>query len=218
MPIRTIDNKRYSARFVIIGAIFCGISLWALYDGFIGYPQAQARAVAYRELLEKNRERDWDALAAENGWSLKIPPDPKESEEYETSIKMQFAMAGLFALIGLPVLFNALSSYGKWIEATDAGITSSWGEGFNYDQILQVDKKKWDKKGIAKVSYQDGDSVRKFVIDDFKFQRPTMDRILYELEQRIDPDKIINGQPEPMPQDPQEEALYAEEQPSNQPA
>ena len=34
-----------------------------------------------------------------------------------------------------------------------------------------------------------------------------MDQILYELEQRIDPEKIVNGPPEPPPEQPGDEVL-----------
>jgi hypothetical protein len=37
------------------------------------------------------------------------------------------------------------------------------------------------------------------VIDDFKFKRDPTDTILFELEQRIGLEKIVNGPPEPPP-------------------
>jgi hypothetical protein len=218
MATRSIDDKRYSRRFILMGAAICGFSLWSLYDGFIKYPREQSRALAYEELEREHRENEWDQLAAEKGWSVQIPQKSKDPTAYDTSIKLQYAMAGLTALIGLPMLLMALASRGKWIESSDAGITTSWGESFNFDQILKVDKRKWAKKGIAKVYYQDGDQQRRFVIDDFKFERPTMDRLLYELEQHIDADKIVNGPPEPPPPDPSAEPAGEYEQPSDQPA
>ena len=36
-------------------------------------------------------------------------------------------------------------------------------------------------------------------IDDFKFKREPTDRILFELEQRIDVERITGGPPEPIP-------------------
>ena len=45
-----------------------------------------------------------------------------------------------------------------------------------------------------------------------------MDQILYELEQRIDPEKIVNGPPEPPPGEPGEETVDAYENASDQPA
>lgn len=199
MAIRSNDDKRYSRRFIIMGAVICGFSLWCLYDGLVKYPREQARGLAFDKLSSEGREKEWDEYAIERGWSNSIPEQPKPEEEYHSSLYMQYSMAVITALIGVPMLVMALRSRGTWVESTDDGITSSWGQGFDFDQVLLVDKKRWQKKGIAKVYYQDADQKRRFVLDDFKFERPTMDQILYELEQRIDPDKIINGPPEPPP-------------------
>lgn len=215
MAIRSVSDRRYSRRFLIMGLAICGFGLWSLYDGMVKYPHQRQRALLYEKLEAENRANDWDQEAASRGWSNEYPGEPKT----EVDIKMQYAMALLCAAVGLPMLFVVFRSRGNWIESTDTGISASWGESFRFDQVLAVDKKKWAKKGIAKVTYQDGNRRRRFVIDDFKFERPTMDQILYELEQRIDPDKIVNGPPEPAPQvappDVAVEAIPAE---SDQPA
>jgi len=199
MVIRSISDKRYSRRFLIMGAAICGFSLWCLYDGFINWPHEQERGLAFDKLSVDGRQNEWDEFAKAKGWSTSPPTAPLPEEEFDTKIKLQYAMAALTATIGLPMLLLALKSRGNWIEWNGSAITTSWGESFNADQILLIDKKRWQKKGIAKVTYQDGESKRRFVVDDFKYERPTMDQILYELEQRIDPEKIVNGPPEPPP-------------------
>ena len=89
-----------------------------------------------------------------------------------------------------------LRNRNRWIEASPSGITSSWGQRFDWADVLEVDKRLWKKKGIAKVYYQDGDRRRRFVIDDFKFHREPTGKILSALEARIDPAKITGGLPE----------------------
>ena len=160
---------------------------------------SRSAGLAFDKLSADGRQDEWDEFATAQGWSTEPPQESLEEEAFRNKVGMQYAMAILTAVIGLPMLISALRSYGRWVESTDKGITSSWGESFDFDQILQLDKKKWAKKGIAKVTYQDGDRRRRFVLDDFKFERPTMDQILYDLEQRIDPERIVNGQPEPPP-------------------
>jgi hypothetical protein len=89
-------------------------------------------------------------------------------------------------------------SRGRWIEADETGLTSSWGQRFDYDQVLAVEKRIWRSKGIAKIKYEDGKRKRRFVLDNYKFKRRETDAILYELEGRIGPDKIVGGPPEPL--------------------
>lgn len=201
-----------------MGAVICGFSLYCLYDGFIAYPLEQERGLAFDKLSAEGRQNDWDEFATAKGWSTSPPTEPKSEEDFRTKVYMQYAMAVLTAAIGLPMLLLALKSRGNWIESSDTGITTSWGESFNFDQILQVDKRRWRNKGIAKLTYLAGDRNRRFVIDDFKYERPTMDQILYDLEQRIDPERIVNGPPEPPPGESGDEAVDAYENESAQPA
>jgi hypothetical protein len=106
-------------------------------------------------------------------------------------------MAAMAGSIGLLLISIPLRMRGRWIEANDTGIISSWGQSLRFDQITAVNKRKWRDKGIAKVAYVDEKGrKRRFVIDDFKFHRYPTDDILYELEQRIDPALISGGPPE----------------------
>jgi hypothetical protein len=194
MHIRAERDPRFYLRFNIIGWVAMFFALYCLYDGFVAYPRQRERGLAFQKLMEEKRDSEWDKYATERGWPTEYPGEPKS----ETDIKMQFAMAALSGTIGALVLLNVLMSRGRWIEADDTGLNSSWGERVPYDRIVSLDKKIWKNKGIARVKYDDNGKIRKFVIDDFKFKRQQTDDILYELEERIDPDKIIGGPPEPL--------------------
>jgi hypothetical protein len=218
MAIRTDSDARYYRRFLIIGIVALGWALYCLYDGFIGYPNQRDRGLAYQQ-LEKELEggdpivfRDrWEELARLNNWPTTFPGEPKS----EADIMLQFVMAAGSGAIGLWLLWGVWRARGQWIEQTDSGLTSSWGQKLDYDQILAVDKRKWRNKGIAKIRYQDGTRKRRFVLDNFKFDRDTTDRILYDLESRIGHDKITGGPPETLPDDP-EPAFNAEHRAAEQ--
>ncbi len=191
-----------------MGIAAIAFALWFLYDGAVTYPNERQRGLAYNELMEENKGdpqafRDrWHELAKKNNWSTNAEGllDPHTGEpKTEGEIKMQFIMAGIVTAIALWLLSIPLRARGRWIEASENGITSSWGQSFNYDQVLELNKRQWRGKGIAKVTYHDGSRKRRFVIDDYKFDRYPTDAILYELEQRIDPEKITGGPPEPPP-------------------
>jgi hypothetical protein len=111
----------------------------------------------------------------------------------------QYVQAAVATLIGLFLLSIPLRSRGRWIEADETGITSSWGQSFRYDEVEEVNKRRWRDKGIAKVTYVAGGRRQLFVIDDFKFVRESTDQILFELEQRIELERITGGPPEPLP-------------------
>jgi len=215
MRIRAENDPRYSRKFLIMGVCAIGFALYCLYDGLVGYPGKRERGFATFKMERAKSQHEtmfsrgenqamsfeeFDAIADEHHrkiWDqfvheVDIPTGPK--------IVMQFIMAAGSALIGAAFLLGPLRSRGRWIEASDDGIISSWGESFRFDEVEAVNKRQWPKKGIAKVTHVSGGRRRTFVIDDFKFQRYPTDAILYELEQRIDQDRITNGPPEPEPE------------------
>lgn len=206
MVIRAENDPRYSRRFLIMGICAVGFALWSLYDGAIRYPaeraqgfeefRAESKTLAkdpsskswsvtdFERLADEDRRLEWNTYAHERG------------VHSSADVVVQFIMATLAGLVGLLLVSIPLRSRGRWIEASDMGITSSWGESFRFDQVELLNKRKWRDKGIAKVTYRDGNRKRRFVIDDYKFDRHQTDAILYELEQKIGVDKITGGPPE----------------------
>lgn len=192
MNVRADANQRFLLRFLIIGLFCFAGMLWFLYDGFIGYPKELVRAKAYKELEVETPEiqsEKWYAMAAAKGWNNEIPESPSHVEQ---DIVVQFVMAGLFGLAGAGFLFWYLRSKSTWIEMDEKGIHSSWGARIEFDEIQSMNKRRWDKKGIAKLIGNEN----VFVLDDFKYDRPSVDTIIREVESRLNRDQIQHGQTE----------------------
>jgi len=196
MTIRAERDGRFYLRFLLIGLGAMGFALWALYDGYIGYPLAQERAILFEKLIEEGRGDEWDAEATKRGWSTTPPAASKPEEEYEVDVKMQFWMAGLAAVVGFFPLLSVFLSRGRWIELSGDTLTSSWGETVKMRQVTGLEKRQWRNKGIAKLRYDAGGKRRTFVIDDFKFKREPTDQILVEIEKQISHELITGGTPE----------------------
>jgi len=192
MTIRAESDPRFFMRFLIIGLVVTGFSAYCVYDGAIGYPQQRVRALKYLEMEEAKELKEWPAYAKSQGWSTDPPGEPKT----EVDFQLQFILAGVTAALAIWFFTIVFRNRGRWIEGSKSGISSSWGQKLNYDDVLELDKKLWKKKGIAKVYYQEGDRRRRFVIDDFKFKREPTGEILRALESRISHDKITGGYPE----------------------
>jgi hypothetical protein len=193
-----------------MGLVAIGFSLWSLYDGAIGYPHAQDRALVFEKDFHDRPTEEWVAFAEEQGWSTELPEESKSAEEYKFSIVSQYVMFVVAGLIGLYLISIPLRARGRWIESTEDGITSSWGQSFKFDDVVNLEKRQWKRKGIAKVTYLDAGRKRRFVLDDYKFDRYKTDEILYELEQRIDPEKITGGPPDPPPGSHEQETAVEE--------
>jgi hypothetical protein len=210
MQIRAEIDPRYSRKFLIMGICAIGFALWCLKDGIFSYPARRVQGfsefkIDYKKLFPDDQRK---ALSVDQFDVVATHEEKKQWDEYAhdrgipsgPDIVMQFIMASLMSVAGLFLISLPLRARGRWIEGTDTGIGSSWGENVRYDEIEEVNKRKWRSKGIAKVTYVSNGKRRSFSIDDYKFERYQTDAILYELEQRIDVGRITNGPPEPAPE------------------
>lgn len=187
-----VDPKFYS-RFKLIAVAALGFALWSLYDGFVTYPNQRERALKYYEFEKEGRISEWREYALERGWPTVTPGEPKT----DGNIIMQYFMATVAGTVSLVLLVVVLRSRGRWIEASETGLTSSWGQSFEFDQVLSLNKKQWPDKGIARIKYEQGKRRKQFVLDNYKFLRQATGDILRQLESKIETDKIVGGQPEP---------------------
>lgn len=193
--IRAERDSSYYTRFLLMGLGALAFFGWCMYDGIYKWPLEKEQYELYESLVEQGRGGEWEQVATERGWSTEAP----EHERTDAGIMGQFVMGAGVLAIALATLTMVVRSRGRWMEADGSRITTSWGETVPYAAVNEIDKKKWAKKGIAYVSYNSGGGAKKFVIDDFKFLRKPTDEILYQLEQAVGVDKIVDGDPEPDP-------------------
>ncbi|HEX5472751.1 MAG TPA: hypothetical protein VFW73_12745 [Lacipirellulaceae bacterium] len=213
MTIRAENDPRFSRRFLYMGILAIAFSLWCLYDGLIGYPRKRLKgfdefksdyqslfadskipktlpeftAKAHRENADhsiKDAVLTWDKYAHDRS----IP--------VEANIVFQFIMTGIAAFVGVLLIAIPLRRRNQWIELDDTSLRTSWGKSFNIDQIESMNKRKWRNKGLATITYRQGNRKRVFTIDDMKFMRGPTDAILFEIEQRVGVERITGGPPE----------------------
>jgi hypothetical protein len=192
MTIRAESDPKFYWRFIIIGVVVTGFSLYCVYDGRYGYPQQRIRALKFEEFEKEKKLGEWPEYAESQGWSTDPPGKPKT----EAEIASQYVFAAVTAVLALWFFTIVLINRGHWIESNETGVTSSWGKGFNYSDVVELNKKQWKKKGIAKVYFEENGRRGRFVIDDYKFKREPTDEILQALENHIDHAKITGGPPE----------------------
>ena len=176
---------------------FLGLALWFLYDGVITYPRQRERALTYQELKEEDRIGEWQEIAKQHGWPFEDPGKPKK----EFEIYSQLVLAALLGLPGLLCSFSFIRTRGRWIEANETGLRTSWGRELEFGQIVWLSKKKWKSKGIAKITYRQNGRRRRLVLDDWKYDAESTRAILRKIESHLDVSQIVGGAPEPLPQD-----------------
>lgn len=154
-PGRYYRNARY-----IMVALVIGFGIYFLYDGFVGYP---AKNDAERAKPENINER--------GEFIGKLPYS-------EWDILLQKVLG--FALPPVGVAYLAFILYRSRGEYRMDGttITIPGHPPFDLDDVTSLDRKLWDRKGIAKVTYQTPDGkTGTATLDDFIYDRKPTDQI-----------------------------------------
>ena len=103
----------------------------------------------------------WEDYTSAKGWDAEPADHPMEANK----IREQFIAAAVaFALI-LGSLFILIRTMRRTIEADHEALYTQDGCRILYSDMIRVDKRKWDTKGIALVYYRGGNEEKKAKID-----------------------------------------------------
>jgi len=206
MDIKSNARKSYIIKFLLIGLLGLAIGGWHLFDAISKAPKLRKHADAYLELqgpLNENGhamisdgdlQEAWTAYAESHDLPI---TKPKLHDDIKFFVTYNYFIGTIFTLLGLWCLGVALPVIGKWIELRDGKLSTKGGSEIALKDITAIDKTRWEKKGIAKVSATDADGkVRTMTIDDLKFEREPTDKIMAEIERVAGEDKITAGKPE----------------------
>ncbi len=165
-------------------AMLLGFSLYFCYDWKIGYPEKRLKYDAYwpeyqRLVVGEKDDKTWLTKAKDNGW----PASPKE-EDWDYKIREQLIWAIGTGAVGIGLLVAYLRNKDRFMKADGSSLTTPVGARVPFVSVRRIDKRKWDNKGLAYLTYQDGDAMKKAVIDDFIYEGAgkVLDRLLEQFQ------------------------------------
>lgn len=205
MTIRADISRNYLMRLGLVGLFCVAGGAYFFYDGLVGYPAWQERGKDYQKYIEEHPEMDeldrlnaWKEEAAEKGWPAENPFDPDTNKPIsDQKITDQFVWGTAASLVGLGFLLRLAMMFTRWVECDDSTLRDKAGRETVYSNITELNKKKWQSKGIAFVHFKSNGGSQKIRLDDFYFDRDATRQILRKVEANIDPALITNGKPEP---------------------
>jgi len=123
----------------------------------------------YNAFAAATAKRDWAVYgvvsSGQQGWEVKNPKFHSASE-----IKGQIIIAFCLWVCAVCVFVNALINSRRVLIVDGDNLVSEKGETISFQSIYRIDTRKWAKKGLAYVFYDEGDGAkRRAVIDDLKF-------------------------------------------------
>jgi hypothetical protein len=156
-PIVAKAGRYYRNARYIMSALFIGFGVMCIYDGFIKWP----------------RENEIARLAP----AKQAPPHG----DYDILINQ--VLGGALPPLGLFVVIRALyNSRGRY--RLEGGVLSAPGHPpIPLDSLRKIDKRQWEKKGIAYIEYElASGKTGRVKLDDFVYQRDPTDKIFERIE------------------------------------
>ena len=196
MTVRANADLKFLRKYFFIAIACILFALYCLLDGIVLAPKKMPKSEAYAKLVAEVEDsteqvKRWQQIVKENKWEHAIPE--KTPEKLRSYIFAQYVMAAICFAVAIPMLLWYFKNKTSWVEGNERSLTDSFGRGFDFSNIEKVDKKKWETKGIAKVYLNEDGSERKYVLDDFKYERAPMGEIMEMLEKTLKPEQIIDG-------------------------
>jgi hypothetical protein len=165
-PIVACAGTYYRVTRYIFSAVMLAMGAWFAYDGYVTYPR-------------HNEQHRLHVLDPQQ--------NPKDAPTHsEADIRLQKILGVALPAVGVGLLaWTLYNSRGEYRLAGDVLGVPGHPE-VPLDYVTQIDKSKWDRKGIAYLDYALPTGRKgRLKLDDFVYDRPPTDRILETIEARL---------------------------------
>jgi hypothetical protein len=145
-----------NARYLMVLVCLC-LAAWFAYDGWVAWPRENAQA------LQRGEE--------------KLPRS-------EFDILLQRVLAGALPFAGLGILIRALHHSRGEYRLDGHTLHVPGHPPVPLDGIRQIDKSKWERKGVARLDYElpGTTETRRLTLDDFVYDQTATDAIMARIE------------------------------------
>jgi len=119
----------------------------------------------YGVMTDKGAQNGAVALWDEYSSSKKWDKDPGDKPMHAGKIKEQFYATAVTGVLIAVTLFFLIRTLRRSIHADDEALYTQEGRRILYSDMVRIDKRKWDTKGLALIYYKDGGEEKKTKID-----------------------------------------------------
>ena len=128
-------------------------------------PWPEVLVNGYSVMKEKGAQNGaqklWEDYALERKWPAELPEHPLSAGE----IRDQFVAAGVAGVLIIGTLFILIRTLRRTIRVDEEALYTQDGRRIPFADMVRIDKRKWDTKGIAFVYYMEGGEEKKAKID-----------------------------------------------------
>lgn len=178
MAVEARMNPTWRNKWLLLAGFLMFFAVWSVYDALVAYPAHNQRVAKFQEFDDTGRLSEWPDYAKSQGWSDEDPGEPMS----EGSIQTQWVQMGICIALAALVLGRVFQVSRTKLAAEDDALVGPSGQRVGYDQITEIDKTRWDSKGIAVVHYGADGGKRKLKLDDWVYR--DADQVLAQVEKR----------------------------------
>ena len=161
-----------TTRYIMV-VLLLGMGGWFGYDGFKGWPAENTTIMGLITQLDSAKianDRDKQESLSKN-------PLTHKAIHSDMDILIQKLLAFGLPLGSLSMLFWALYNSRGEYRLTGTTLSAPGHPAVRFEDILQLDKQMWDRKGIAYLYYSRASRKGRVRLDDFIYEREPMDEI-----------------------------------------
>jgi hypothetical protein len=171
-PIVARAGRYYRNTRYLLSALVIGMGLWFAYDGYIGWPEQNRHRA---QLVQEREAADRAGDQARHQELTRQIMEMKERTEFDIGLQrvLGWTLPPLGLLLLAWALFNSRGEYRLEHDVLHAPGHPPVALG----DVKDVDRKLWDRKGIAYIHYEQGGKSGKIKLDDFVYERQPIDAI-----------------------------------------
>lgn len=186
-------GRGYRIKFALFGLLMVGMGMWFGYDGFIGWPEMNQKLAT----LKIQREAAVRAGNAKASQDLLTQINQLNNGEPRTDSDINLQKFFCFALPPLGIFLVARAfrnSRGEYRLERNV-LTVPGHPPVPLENITEIDRRLWDRKGIALLNYDLEGKSGTIRLDDYFHDRPPTDEIFKRVEQ------FVGGEPAQPPEE-----------------
>ena len=165
-PIVARASRSYRTKWALMGVALLAYGWWSLYDGFVNWERENRQAV--------------ERAVAEG------KPAPEKLPHNDLGILLNRIIGVTLQPLGLLLLGWAFYSSRGQYRLSDGTLEVPGHPPVPLGNVREIDKSKWDRKGIAYVSYDaPGGKSGRLTLDDYIYERDPTDAILERVEAAV---------------------------------
>jgi hypothetical protein len=185
-------GKSYRWRRYLMVLLLIAGGLWFLYDGYVGWP-AHNRKLDEVEQMRNQAEAAHDQAKYD---ALSHQISRMHARYSHSSLFLQKLLGYTLPPIGMLFLIRMLYISRGAIRLKDDVITAPGHPPIRFTDIRELDKRQWDRKGIAIVKYEVAGRAGSLTLDDFVYEQVPTDKIYDRILAYVAPPAAVASEPE----------------------